>query len=696
LITYAICIFLSAYLLFQIQPIISKTLLPWFGGTPAVWSSAMLFFQIVLTGGYAYSNWLVRKLNAKKQAITHLFLLGISVCLVISLWIVWPSPITPSVTWRSVPVIYPIPTIFLLLVISIGLPFFVLTTNSPLMQAWANRKDPGKSPYWLYALSNIGSILGLLAYPLVVEPMLPLTWQGRIWTAGYILFVILAGTNAILTYKSITRSGEGEKEVSVPDSQKPQKKTQILWLLLSACAALMVLAVTNQITQEVAAIPFLWVLPLTIYLLSFVLTFSGKAWYRRKLFTFLMLLGTFGWFFVTINPSPDFILEIILYNFLLFAATMVCHGELYALRPPASQLTRFYLMVSVGGALGGILVNLVAPILFRGYWELYFGVAFIWIIITLLLYKQESTKSGSSFSLLFSAIATLFSCVQLVSMIYFSLTENVVIYRNFYGVVHVRQGEIETIRKDANTLVHGSTVHGFQFLDPEIHNMPTSYYTRDSGISLAILNHPRHGSGMRVGILGLGTGTMAAYGQPGDYYRFYEINPDIINLANGQGGYFSFLADSQASIDIIPGDARISLEQEVTAEPGNDFDVLVLDTFSSDSIPVHLVTREAFDIYLQNLSPDGLIAANISNTRLDLRPVFWQLARYYDMEFAAIDNPAKDESMAALPSTWVLLTWNSKLLEAPALANRITQGVDFRTDIPLWTDDYSNLIQLLK
>ena len=566
MITYAICIFLSAYLLFQIQPIISKTLLPWFGGTPGVWSTAMLFFQMVLTGGYAYSNWLVRKLNAKKQAITHLILLGVSVCLVISLWIVWPSPITPSVTWRPVPVIHPIPTIFLLLVISIGLPFFVLTTNSPLMQAWANRKDPGKSPYWLYALSNIGSILGLLAYPILVEPMLPLTWQGRIWTAGYILFVILAGSNAILTYKSITRSGEGEKELSVPDSQKPQKKTQILWLLLSACATLMVLAVTNQLTQEVAAIPFLWVLPLTIYLLSFVLTFSGKAWYRRKLFTFLLLLGTFGWFFVTINPSPDFILEIILYNFLLFAATMVCHGELYALRPPASQLTRYYLMVSIGGALGGIFVNLAAPILFRGYWELYFGVAFIWILLTLMLYKHESAKSGSSFSLLFSAIATLFACVQLSSIIYFSLTENVVIHRNFYGVVHVRQGEIETTRKDANTLVHGSTVHGFQFIDPEIHNMPTSYYTRDSGISLAILNHPRYGSGMRVGILGLGTGTLAAYGQPGDYYRFYEINPDIIDLANGQGGYFSFLADSQASIDIIPGDARISLEQEAMAE----------------------------------------------------------------------------------------------------------------------------------
>jgi len=696
LIPYALCIFLSAYLLFQIQPIISKTLLPWFGGTPSVWSSAMLFFQIVLTAGYAYSNWLVGKLNAKKQAITHFFLMGISVCLVISLWIIWPSPVTPSVTWRPAPVTHPIPTIFLLLIISIGLPFFVLSTNSPLMQSWANRKYPDKSPYWLYALSNIGSILGLLAYPILVEPMLPLAWQGRLWTAGYVLFVILAAANAIRTYKSITKPVEGEKVLSLHDPQKPEQKTQILWLLLSACAALMVLAVTNQITQEVAAIPFLWVLPLTIYLLSFVLTFTGKAWYRRRLFTFLLLFGTFGWFFVTINPTPDFILEIILYNFLLFAATMVCHGELYALRPPASHLTRFYLMVSIGGALGGIVVNLAAPILFRGYWELYFGVTFIWIILTLLLYKRESTKSGSSFSLLFSAIATLFSCIQLVSIIYFSLTENVAIHRNFYGVVHVSQGEIETIRKDANTLVHGSTVHGFQFLDPDIHNMPTSYYTRDSGIGLAILNHPRYCSGMRVGVLGLGTGTLAVYGKPGDYYRFYEINPDIITLANGQGGYFSFLSDSQAAIDIISGDARISLEQEATAEPGNDFDILVLDTFSSDSIPVHLVTWEAFDIYLQNLAPDGLIAANISNTRLDLRPVFWQLAQYYDMEFAVIENPAENDSTGGLQSTWVLLSRDPGLLDLPALAARTTGDFNFRRDIRLWTDQYSNPFQLIK
>ena len=277
LIPYALCIFLSACLLFQIQPILSKTLLPWFGGTPAVWSSTMLFFQIVLTAGYAYSYWLVGKLNAKKGAITHLLLMGISVCLVISLWLIWPSPVTPSADWKPVLITHPIATIFLLLTISIGLPFFILSTNSPLMQAWFARKEPGKSPYWLYALSNIGSILGLLAYPILVEPVLSLPWQGRIWAAGYIVFVFIAGFNAVRTWQTIiTKTVAGEKEPGSDELQKPNRNTQILWLLLSACGTLMVLAVTNQITQEVAAIPFLWVLPLTIYLLSFVLTFSGR------------------------------------------------------------------------------------------------------------------------------------------------------------------------------------------------------------------------------------------------------------------------------------------------------------------------------------------------------------------------------------------------------------------------------------
>jgi len=694
-INFAVSIFLSAFLLFQIQPIISKTLLPWFGGTPAVWSSAMFFFEIVLTGGYAYANWLIRNNASKKQTWTHLVLMGISVCLLIYLALGWPSPITPSANWKPANITTPVLYIFFLLTISVGLPFFVLSTNSPLMQAWFSRKNPGRSPYWLYALSNIGSMLGLLAYPIVIEPMLTLQLQGRIWTIGYVLFVIIAGYNAIMALKVTGSETTIEMDRSSEAVKRPGKSVQTMWVLLSACASLLVLAVTSQITQEVAVIPFLWVLPLAIYLLTFALAFSSKRWYRRGIYSILLALGTGGWFYLIFNPLTNFVLQIIIYNFLLFAAAMICHGELYSMRPHASQLTHFYLLVSIGGATGGLIVSLVAPLVFRGYWELYIGFAFIWILLARLSYRPTVSRSGFLKNILVGVCATVVTVFMFFNMIN-SASGNLYIQRNFYGVIRVRQMLVEKNRQLANIMVHGSTIHGLQFLDPGLRDMPTSYYSQGSGVGLAIRNNPHYGAGMRVGVLGLGIGTLAAYGQPGDVYRFYEINPFSLDLANGQGGFFSFIKDSPATIEIVLGDARISLEKELKAGLKNDFDVLVLDTFSSDSIPVHLVTKEAFDIYLKNLAPDGLIAAHITNERLDLRPVFWQLAQFYGLDIAIVQNSPGTDSPGAFQSIWVLLTRNSKLLDAPALANRLDRLTGFSTNIRLWTDDYSNLIQILK
>lgn len=695
MINYAVCIFLSAFLLFQIQPILSKTLLPWFGGTPAVWSSAMLFFQVALTGGYAYSNWLVKQRSNKTQAIVHLILMGISICLVIYLWIIWPSPVTPASSWRPDGIANPVIYIFFLLAISVGLPFFVLSTNSPLMQAWFSRKNPGRSPYWLYALSNFGSLLGLLAYPVLVEPALTLQKQGWIWSGGYILFVFIAGYNAILTARVAHGDAAAKADPLQIREGKSKGSEQVLWILLSACASILVLAVTSQITQEVAPIPFLWVLPLTIYLLSFVFAFSSRRWYDRKLFTLLLMLGTGAWVYVILNPYINFILQIIIYSFLLFAAAMVCHGELFALRPNSAHLTRFYLMVSIGGALGALIVNLVAPYIFPGYWELYIGFALVWILLAKLSYQPKGTQSGVRLSLLTGAMATAVS-IFVVFLMFISASGNSFIQRNFYGVVHVKEMEFSTDQKQANALFHGSTIHGYQYRDKALRDTPTSYFNRTSGIGLAIVNHPRYGSGLRVGVLGLGVGTLAAYGQPGDIYRFYEINPVVVDLANGQGDFFSFLANSPASIDLVLGDARISLEKDLETGQDNQFDILVLDVFSSDSVPVHLLTQQAYDIYLRNMATDGLFAANISNVRLDLRPVFWQLAQYYDLDMAIIQNPAGENNPDGFTSSWVLLTRNPILLAAPALVERMTPLVNFRTDLRLWTDDYSNLFQILR
>jgi len=694
LISYALCIFISAFLLFQIQPLISKMLLPWFGGTSALWTAAMLFFQLLLTGGYAYANWLVRVRNAKKQTVTHLVLLAVSVGLLIFLWLVWPSPITPGAALKPVNNTHPIAWLFFLLTISVGLPFFVLSTNSPLTQAWFSRKNPGRSPYWLYALSNAGSLLGLIAFPVLFEPLFTIRWQGWIWSGAYILFAILAAVNAILTLKKGQPVIQSEQVSIEADEKKLKKSTQAYWILFSACASLLLLAVTSQITQEVAAIPFLWVIPLALYLLSFVLTFSDKGWYRREVFIVLLFAATIGCILVILKPLTNFVMQIVIYNCFLFVAVMICNGELYALRPGTIHLTRFYLMGSIGGALGGLFVNLVAPFLFKGYWELYIGLAFVWILFSL-VYPRSEKAPRFKVGLWVGAMAD----VVLILAIYFIISSsggNLFIKRNFYGVVKVRQNEIGLNQQTANVLVHGTTMHGFQFIDPLLRDTPTGYYSKNSGVGLAILNNPHYGSGMHIGVLGLGAGTLAAYCQPGDAYRFYEINPVMIDLANGLNGYFSFIKDCQAKVTIVPGDARLSLENELSSGANDQFDLLVLDTFSSDSIPVHLVTREAFEVYLQTLAPDGMIAAHISNSRLDLRPVLWQLAQYYDLEMAIVLASADESDPSAAQSVWVLLTRNAELLEAPAIANRASPLTGFRRDIRLWTDDYSNLIQLLK
>jgi hypothetical protein len=689
---YAVCIFLSAFLLFQVQPVISKTLLPWFGGTPAVWSTAMFFFEIVLTGGYAYSNWLVKR---KKQTLIHLILVGFSVILLIYLAIIWPSPITPSADLRPVNTTIPVLNIFFLLTISVGLPFFVLSTNSPLMQTWFSQRNPEKSPYWLYALSNIGSMLGLLIYPFLVEPLLTIQWQGWVWTGGYILFILIAAWNTLLTLRVVQPNPTIGQEQPSDGKDQLKKGVQTLWVLLSSCASLLLLAVTSQITQEVAVIPFLWVLPLTIYLLSFVLAFSSRRWYHRGIFTFLLTLGMIGWSYILFKPLTNLTIQIIIYNFLLFAAVMICHGELYALRPPASRLTNFYLLVSIGGAMGGLVVNLVAPYIFNGYWELFIGFAFVWVLLAVLSYQRAGTRSDFLKNILVGGLATAVT-ILMVSNILNSASGYIFIQRNFYGVVRVKQMEIGKNQHEANVLVHGSTIHGLQFLDSGLQDTPTSYYSKGSGIGLALRTNPKYGTNLRVGVLGLGIGTLAAYGQPGDIYRFYEINPVMVDLANGEGGFFSFVKDSPATIEIVLGDARLSLEKELQIGQGNNFDILVLDTFNSDSIPVHLVTKEAFEGYLQNLSPDGLIAAHISNQRLDLRPVFWQLAQYYNMDIALVQNSVEKDNPGAFQSIWVLLTRNSKLFDAPELRDKLDHMIGFSTDIRLWTDDYSNLVQILK
>ena len=709
---FAISVFLSAFLLFQVQPMIGKFILPWFGGTPAVWSTVMLFFQVLLTGGYAYAYWLIGRINGARQSRIHIGLSILALMVLVVLAFTWDSPVTPPETFKPADVSFPVLNIFQLLLISVGLPYFILAANGPLMQAWFSRIFPEQSYARLYSLSNVGSLLGLLAYPVLIEPNLSLQNQGWLWSGGFILFGLLTiwiaarvqhrreASHLHCTERTICLANR--VHVSPPDKPvtdsaarssetRPTPALMSLWIALSATASLLLLSVTNQISQEVAVIPFLWILPLMLYLLSFIFTFSGERGYNRKVYLIVFAISVGLLIYVLFNlGSTGFYLQIFAYCMLMFSACMLCHGELYLLRPDAGHLTSFYLMVSIGGALGGIFVSLIAPVIFNGYWEFMVAMAMTLALWLTVLRARRNTNN--------SAWSRFMVTVFLLATVSLSLVSNIagILFadRNFYGVIRVRELMPRGSNEPAYAMSHGVTVHGLQFIKPELRAVPTTYYIRGGGAGLALLNHPRAGTGLKVGMLGLGIGTLAVYGQPGDEYRLYEINSIVVDLAQGQGGYFSFVRDSQANVTTVLGDARISLEHELAEGLRQNFDVLVLDTFSSDSIPVHLVTKEAFDLYLRHLAPDGIIAAHISNLHLDLKPVFWQLAKYYGLQIALVDYPG--DSNGGYPTEWLLLARDSALLQIPAIQAHTEDMDNYSTDIQLWTDDYSNLFQILK
>ncbi len=691
-----VSIFISAFLLFQIQPMIARIILPWFGGTSAVWSTVQMFFQVLLTGGYAYANWLIGK--SRRREIVHLVILGISLALMLVLALAWKSPITPDASWKPGQSGFPVWDICRILFISVGLPYFLISTNSPLMQAWFHRNFPERTAYRLYALSNVGSLLGLVTYPVLIEPYLTLAWQGRIWSLMYLVYAGLAGYGAIksLINKKATVS-DGSPAVEEP-APKPLARDYGLWIILAATASILLLATTSQITQEVAVIPFLWVLPLTIYLLSFILAFSGERWYSRQVYLVVLFIATLlvGWALGRAD-SLNITVQIGIYSLGLFAACMVCHGELYRLRPHPAHLTRFYLMVSVGGALGGIFINFVAPFIFKGYWELPLGYTLCWILflavtfITVIAVRRRWVFVTNSVMLLSMVVVSGARSYQQITA---DLRNELFIQRNYYGVVRVRELDPGNPLTERYALVHGVTIHGYQFLSASKSDTPTAYFGTTSGGGLAILNDPHRGFGMRVGILGLGIGTLAAYGQPGDVYRFYEINPLVVDLAEGAGGYFSYISTSQAQTEIVPGDARLSLENELATGGSQNYDVLILDCFSSDSIPIHLLDVEAFDLYLQHLRPDGILAVNISNRHLDLVPVVWTLADHLGLSRVVINDPG--QSPDTFPSLWMVMARDPALLDTPGIRSRAASMTGYVSPVKLWTDDFSNLFQILK
>ncbi len=663
-------IFLSSFLLFLVQPLIARLILPWFGGSAAVWTTCMLFFQVLLVAGYGYAHWLGR-LGGRRQAIVHTVLLATALATL---------PIVPDDSWKPVGDAEPLTRILMLLGATVGLPYLLLASTSPLIQLWFSRARPGDDPYRLFALSNLASLIALLGYPFLVEPLLAARGQVLDWSWLFAVFALLC---AALAWRTPPATPIGERTRASPIGAA----RYAWWLALSATGSVLLLAVTNHLTQNVASVPLLWLVPLTIYLLTFILAFEGKGWYRPGLvgpFLIAALAGT-GWLLVDTDLHYRLSLQLAVFLPALFIGCLFCHGELYRLRPEPARLTAFYLTVSIGGALGGLLVAVVAPLVFNGYYELGLGLAALALLGALRLAEMGRVAH-------YAALAALLGIAACVA--YDGLRDQrdlLVSERSFYGVLHVKEyspGERSHLRR----LVHGTIMHGEQYMDGELRRLITSYYTPHSGIGAAIQSKQDHR--LKVGVIGLGTGTLAAYGRAGDVFRFYEIDPNVVEIARQQ---FSFLSDSPAKIDIALGDARLSLEREAAQGRAQDFDVLAIDAFSSDAIPVHLITREALGIYLRHMKADGIVAFHVSNRFLDLVPVVARIAREQDAQALLIeDDPDEDDATGRSRSDWVLVSRSAAALAAKPIVEKRGVRAEDRPDWRTWTDDYSNLIQILK
>lgn len=689
MIAFGLSIFTGAFLLFLVQPLIAKFILPWFGGSPAVWTTCMLFFQVLLLGGYAYAHLISSRLKPRQQAIVHLALLGIALLLL---------PITPSESWKPTDESNPTWRILLLLLVNLGMPYLILSATGPLMQAWFSRVKPGVSPYRLYALSNVGSLLALIGYPLFVETNLSRHAQAVMWSVGLGLFAICCAWCALKVWSCHAQENAGPAaEVIAATETAAPANHRWLWFALPACASVLLLAVTNKICQDIAVIPFLWVLPLSLYLLTFIISFDSPRWYRRPLWLPLLAvaLGALIWDHRW-STGYSILRDVGIYLGTLFVSCLVCHGELYRIRPSARSLTGFYLMISAGGAFGGIFVAVVAPAIFRHYIELEISFVLVAALVLAVLFVDRASwfRGGRprwAWGLLLAAFGGM--GWHFYTQARDLLSDNLEVTRNFYGVLKVYQS-FETIDTgDKIVLMHGGTTHGFQYLAEDRRHLATTYYSGSSGIGLAMKHHAT-ARDRRLGVVGLGAGTLALYGRPNDYLRIYEINPEVPRIARQ---HFTFLPECQATNEVILGDARLSLERE----PDQQFDILALDAFSSDAIPVHLLTKEAFAIYERHMKKDGVIAVHISNRYLNLQPIVLELAKHFHYDFAIIaDNDVEEREAetgdnGAYTSDWVLLSKDRDFLHSKAIWNSSSEPDEYSPKIRMWTDEESNLVRIL-
>ena len=687
---YLAIIFLSAFLLFQVQPLIAKLILPFFGGGAAIWTACLLFFQAFLLMGYFYSHCLTQLKSVKMQLSIHLGLIALSLLTL---------PIGISLYTDVSPTTAPLSSILLLLTTSIGLPYFVLSSTGPLIQRWLTYVEVGKLPYQLYSLSNVGSLLALLSFPFVFEPLLNTSQQSIYWTVGYAIFAVLIIT---LLWKmsqlSLTTSIESKPIENDNSSHVIRLIDKVLWISLAMVGVIILVATTNAMTQNIPPVPFLWILPLCLYLLSFIVSFHSPKWYVREYwFALFVLTACLALLMHFIGSQFDIVSQVIIYSCILFIACMICHGELARLKPAVEKLTLYYLFISLGGFLGSAFVAFIAQNIFEQFLEFPLAIICVFILLALSVFTQLNKHLKKQMWLI--PVNIILAASFIVGLVYLNtlfIKTNVFSERNFYGILSVKDVEING--KMQRRLIDGTTSHGTQSLENGEAKIPLSYYRKNTGVAITIEQLTKqlalNKTSLNAGFVGLGAGTLAAYASAGDDYVFYELNPAVISAAQN---YFSYLHDSAANIELVQGDGRVSLQKQFDTTGSQQFDLLVIDAFSGDSIPQHLLTQEALALYFKHLKPDGTLAIHISNTQLNLIPLARGLAKVLDKDIVYVKTKAKGSGEH--DAQWVMLTNNQGLLNDAQLKNYRSawpRESGEEENLIIWSDEHSDLLSVLK
>lgn len=676
---YAVTVIVGACLLFLVQPLIAKIILPWFGGTSAVWSASLVFFQACVLGGYSYAHWLTTHISPKRQSLIHGALLIVS-CLMM--------PILPAEALRPEGTGDPALQILLLLTVTVGLPSLMLSATSPLLQVWYMRGTGSEPPYWLFAWSNAGSLLALLSFPLLLEPAFTSRTLAFGWSG---LFVAFAALLVGLAYQNSKQADASAVESEAPATQvaapAPTLWRMALWLLLSACASALLVTVSANLSANVAPIPLLWVVPLALYLLTFILAFGNHRIYHPSRFFPLVALSIGGLAYLYTQRLANWPIQYVVPAYLasLFVICMACHGEVVMRRPAGPYLTRFYLLISLGGVLGGAFVGLIAPNIFDTYIEL----PLLLVLIAELYVMLQWYRRGSRRTLWVVRVVMVLGVLTLMGELLRSelldRRKSVLVQRNFYGTLAV-QDDPPSYELARRYLIHGTISHGYQYVHEELRRLPSSYFSQHSGVGLALTTLQSDGP-VRMGVVGLGVGVMSGYVRSGDYARLYEINPAVVDIADS---HFTFLptARQTGDVEVLLGDARLTLESQAPQA----FDLLAIDAFSSDAIPTHLLTQEAFELYFKHLKPDGVLAVHISNRYIDLVPVCARSAQHVNRP-ARVVRSISDGTYDT--SIWVLVTSNQELLKRPQFKNASMYEATAAESFHGWTDQYSSVWPLL-